>query len=413
MGQNEQIRDLTSNFTQKLLPAWSRHSRYLDDCGGARSGKTFSILQMFILDSTFRSANHLPPTITSVVSETLPHLKRGAIRDFKDIMVRWNQWEEERWSKSENIYLFPNGGMIEFFSADSPAKVHGPARDNLFLNEAQNIPFDVARQLFVRTRDRIVYDYNPTHSFWAHEKIQPREDCVTIHSTYLDNEFLSDLQVKEIESNKGDGLWWKVYGLGEVGVLDGVVYEFSVIDELPDTSSMLETCGIDFGFSNSLTGITHCFIHEGRKELYVDELLYRRGLTNSDIADFLKTVNLPRSVKIYCDSAEPKSISDLAHFGFNVEGCDKTSTTDRHNPITAQISFLKEFKLFVTKRSVNLIDELRNYVWATNRDGEKLNVPVKYKDHLCDSFRYACYTPLSRRGQGVYHISFVNPFGSR
>lgn len=405
MENFEEIKDLTSNFTQKLLPAWLKHSRYLDVCGGARSGKTFSILQMFIMEHSFRSVNDLPPTITSVVSETLPHLKRGAIRDFKDIMVKWNQWDEERWSKSENIYIFPNGGMIEFFSADSPAKVHGPARDNLFLNEAQNVPFDVARQLFVRTRDRIVYDYNPTHSFFAHEKIQPREDCVSIHSTYLDNEFLSELQVREIESNKGDSLWWKVYGLGEVGVLDGLVYEFTTIDSLPDTSSMVEVYGVDFGFSNSLTAITHCFIHQGRKEIYLDERLYRRGLNNSDIADFLKGENIPRSVKIYCDSAEPKSISDLEHFGFNVEGCDKTSTSDRHNPITSQISFLKEFKMFVTKRSVNLIDELRNYVWDTNKNGERLNVPVKVKDHLCDSFRYAVYTSMKRSNVGHYSIS--------
>lgn len=388
-----------------IYDAASKRPRYISNRGGTRSGKTYSTLQFLheLIPRTDKAGD-----ITSVVSETLPHLKRGAIRDFESNLGHPLK-NDANWNASDLVYTYPNGAKLEFFSADSPDKVLGPSRKRLFVNEANHIPYDTFRQLAVRTTGIIFIDYNPAASFWAIEQIEPRENCVLIKTTYLNNKkFLSKEQIAEIESNKGDSLWWQVYGKGEIGTLEGVVYQFTQIDELPDTSGMLETYGVDFGFTNSITAITHCFIHKGKKEIYLDERLYRRGMHNSEIAEFLKGEHIPSGVVTYADAAEPKSIDELCQYGLRVKKCDKTSQSDRHNPITAQITLLTSYKLFVTKRSLNLINELRNYVWDTSKTGERLNVPVKINDHLCDSFRYACVTPLQNRNSGNYTIGFNN-----
>ena len=385
----------------RMLDALMRTSRYVSSCGGTRSGKTVTNLQLIYA----LAAADRRPTITSVVSETFPHLKRGAIRDFQTVALG-DLWDERCWSKGESIYTLENGSIIEFFSADTPSKVHGPARDRLFLNEVQNINYETARQLFIRTRGLIILDYNPTHSFWAQEIIEPRADCVTVHSTYKDNNFLTAEQIREIEANRDDENWWRVYGLGETGRLEGVIYTFDQVDEMPPADGMLETYGLDFGFTNSFTAIVRCFIHRGRKEIWLEEVLYRRGMLNGDIAEELKARKIPAGVVIYADAAEPKSIAELQAAGLNVAKCEKTTEGDRHNPITNQVNELQGYKIHVTKFSVNLIREMRGYVWATTTTGERLNVPVKVNDHACDAFRYGCYTPIANPGYGQYNITF-------
>lgn len=387
-----------------IYDAAKKRPRYISNRGGTRSGKTYSTLQ-FLHELIPRADK--AGDVTSVVSETLPHLKRGAIRDFENNLGHPLK-DDQNWNASDLVYTYPNGARLEFFSVDSPDKVLGPGRKRLFVNECNHISYDTFRQLAVRTKGIIFLDYNPAATFWAIEKVETRENCVTIKTTYLNNKkFLSPEQIAEIEANKGDNIWWTVYGLGEVGTLEGVVYQFDQVDELPDTSGMIETYGLDFGFTNSITAVVHCFIHQGRKEIYLDERLYRRGVHNSDIAGFLKAESLRPGVVVYADAAEPKSIDELEQYGIRVEKCDKTSSSDRHNPITAQIERLQTYKLFVTKRSVDLVKELREYVWDTDRNGDKLNVPVKVNDHLCDAFRYGCYTPLARP-LGDYCFGFSN-----
>ena len=210
----------TTRVFSELLKGYGQGARYLDSCGGTRSGKTYSCLQLLIILAMFDPT----PTITSVVSETLPHLKRGAIRDFQEIMETEGLWERSRWHDGDKVYTFSSGSIIEFFSADSPAKVHGPKRDRLFLNEAQNIAYESARQMFVRTTGTVFIDYNPTCEFWVHTKIHGSGREYSIHSTYLDNPFLSNEQIKEIEGNRNDSGWWRVYGEGKVGTLDGLIY---------------------------------------------------------------------------------------------------------------------------------------------------------------------------------------------
>lgn len=378
----------TSRTFEKLVDAWWKKPRYIDSEGGTRSGKTYSALQLFVIVVRSDKA----PTINSVVSESLPHLKRGAIRDFAEIMENEGLWDESAWNRSDKIYTFPNGSILEFFGADSPGKVHGPSRDRLFLNEAQNIKWEVARQLFVRTRGVIVFDYNPTAPFWAHERIKQRDNCVSIHSTYLDNPFLTAEQVAEIEANRSDSNWWRVYGEGKVGRLEGLIYDMQMIDAMPAKSDgMVETYGLDFGFTNDPTACVHCLIDTRKRELYIEELFYQRGLLNKDIVSLLKQSQVPKnSVPIFADAAEPKSIAELAQYGFNVKPCYKATK------ITEQIAFIQQYTMYVTKRSLELIKEGRGYVWQTDKDGRSLNVPIAFNDHSMDAMRYAVFTPFSK-----------------
>ena len=399
----------TSGTFAKLVEAWAQNPRYIDDRGGTRSGKTYSALQMLALVAKTDPI----PTLTSVVSETFPHLRRGAITDFKNIMEAERWWDPKRWNASSSSYTFNSGSVMEFFSADAPSKVMGPARHRLFLNEANHIPWETARQLFVRTSGIIVYDYNPTGKFWGTDpKIwATRPGRVSINSTYLDNQFLSQFQIAEIEANKGDKNWWNVFGLGLEGRLEGLVYNnVELIDEMPAPGSMRECYGIDFGFTNSTTAVLHILIDEGRRRIYVDQIVYQKGLLNSDIAELMTAAAIPkksvRAVPIYADAAEPKSIAELCRYGWNVLGCDKTSESDRHNPITAQIGMITPYTICITKRSVDTKKEIDGYMWATDKDGERMNVPVKVNDHAMDALRYGAYSELfSNKNKGKYHVS--------
>ena len=383
----------------KTMDAICRTDRYVSSCGGTRSGKTFANLQaLFEL-----AIQDEVPTLTSVVSETFPHLKRGAIRDFP--VAVGDLWDDKAWNKSESIYTLPNGSVIEFFSADAPSKVHGPARDRLFLNECQNIPYEIARQLFVRTRGLVLLDYNPTASFWGNEQVESRPDCVTIHSTYLDNSFLTPEQVREIEANRHDANWWKVYGLGEFGTLEGVIYTFDLIDELPEPGGLREVYGLDFGFTHDPTALVRVLADTGRKIAYVDEVEYRTGMLNRDISDTLNQAGIRPGVHIWADAAEPKSIAEIGRdTGLRVQPCNKTAPTNKSR-LTFQLQWMQGWSLHVTKRSTNLIKELRNYTWAKDRDGHLLNDPIDTWNHACDAMRYALYSELAGAA-GQYSISF-------
>lgn len=387
--------DLSSTFRNKLLSAWNTGKRFLDVCGGTRSGKTYAILQLLILVV----ANDKTATINSVCAETMPQLKRGAIRDFQSIMRKAEWWSDASWNQTDSIYTFPNGAILEFFSLDSDGKVHGLARDRLFVDEAQNVKWDVVRQLLVRTRHRVIFGYNPSREFWVHTEIQHRSECASINSTYKDNEFLTPEQVAEIEANRKDARWWRVYGEGLVGAYEGVIYDFEQIEQMPDKDGMVEVYGIDFGFTHDPSVCVRCLVHTGRREIYAEQLFYRTQMLNSDIVRELKAHNVPSNATIVADSAEPKSIEEIKRSGYrNIEGAYKATR------LAEQIAHIKQYRLFVTKESVESIRELRAFVWAQDKDGRMLNEPMKGGDHFADAMRYAVFgTTTGRRGQ--YRIS--------
>ena len=372
--------------------------RYVDNAGGTRSGKTFSTLQ--VLCEIAKGSRDL---LISVVSETMPHLKRGAIRDFKAILA--DEWDDNAWNKSESIYTFPSGSIIEFFSADQPGKVHGPARDILFINEANHLDYDTARQLLVRTRLFAIFDYNPTHTFWVHENIAPRENCRSIHSTYKDNGYLTAEQVAEIESTKNDANWWRVYGEGKVGQLEGLIFpDFDLCDTMPDAAGLREVYGMDFGFTNDPSVLVRLLLDTGRREAWLDEIFYKRGMLNSDMAREMEAAGVPkRSTMIFADCAEPKTIAELAGYGWNILPCYKATRK------AEQLQMMRGYKWHITKRSIDTLKEWRGYCWMQDKDGKWLNEPQPFGDHSCDSARYGFCTYLTQYATaGQYVFGYGN-----
>lgn len=381
----------TTRVFDEIAKAYRDGLRGVDSRGGTRSTKTYSALQFLV----FLAVGLACKKLISVVSETLPHLKKGAIRDFEEILQREGLIagalrDDPRWNATDRVFTFASGTIIEFFSADSPGKVHGPSRDILFINEGQNIRWETANQLMIRTREFVIVDYNPTHEFWAHTELATDDRFRTIVSTYKDNPFLTEAQIADIEKGKKNAAWWRVYGLGLTGQLEGVIYEFEQIDRMPDASGLLRIGGLDYGFSNSKTAGVDILADVRRKELYVDEMFYGTGMHNYDIIAALNAHGFPKKgPRLYADCAEPKSNDEIKLAGFNV------FPSYKGKEIEAQISWMQGWDIKVTKRSTNVIHELRNYIWDTDADGNRLNHPIKDFDHAMDAMRYAAFGQLA------------------
>lgn len=362
---------------EKLLAAFvDPRIRGVASKGGTRSGKTWAVLQMLHL----LCVNSEKPLIVSCVAATLPMVKRGMQRDFQQMLAAEGVWDENAFNKSEGCYTYPNGCMIEFFGVDNASKVHGPARDILFVNEAQGIPREIFRQLDIRTRKKVIIDFNPVRKFWGETEFVG-DRYVTIHSTYKDNPYLTKEQVGAIEKNKHDANWWRVYGEGETGGVEGNVYpEYGVIDDMPETFTG-RCIGLDFGFVNDPTAIVD--IRFEGWDLYVDLLCYETGLLNSAIADYLTSQGLNRVVTV-CDSAEQKSIVELQQRRIKAIPCVKG-----RGSISAGIAQVSQFKLHVTKRSVKMLDELDNYKWIKDEATDTYtNEPIDAWNHSLDALRY-------------------------
>ena len=350
--------------------------------GGTSASKTISILLYLIA----RAQSDKKPTLTSVVSESFPHLKRGAIKDFLDIMQTHNYFKDELWNKTDYTYTFETGSKLEFFSADQPGKVRGPRRDRLFINECNNVPHETFDQLEVRTRQFVFLDWNPVADFWIYELIAKREDIDHIVLTYKDNEALPKEIVATIEQRRDNKNWWKVYGEGLLGEAEGRIYkDWEVIDEVPHTAR-LERYGLDFGYTNDPSAIVAIYYSNGGYVL--DECCYQKGMLNKVIADTLK--NLPQSLVI-ADSAEPKSIDEIKLHGVNIVGAEKGADSRRNG-----IQLVQSQRISVTKRSVNLLKEYRNYLWMTDRDGKIINEPTDGNDHCLDAVRYGLTSILKK-----------------
>lgn len=363
--------------TEKILKL-SKRIRAVQ--GGTAASKTISIL-LYLIN---RAQADATPTVTSVVSESFPHLKRGAMRDFLDILEKHRYYRDDLWNKTDYTYTFETGSKIEFFSADQPGKVRGPRRDRLFINEANNIPFETFEQLEVRTRDFIFLDWNPVSTFWFYDDVQRRDDVEHITLTYRDNEALDKAIVASIEQRKERKGWWKVYGEGQLGEVEGKIYtDWQILDELPH-AARLERYGLDFGYSNDPTAIVGIHRYDGGYVL--DEVLYQKGLSNKQIADTL--LNHPQAL-VVADSAEPKSIDELKSYGINAVAAEKGKDS-----VNNGIQLVQSQRISVTKRSVNVIKEYRNYLWETDKDGNILNVPEHYWSHSMDALRYGLVSIL-------------------
>ena len=363
--------------------------------GGTSAGKTFGILPILI-DKAIRSDN----LEISVVAESIPHLRRGALKDFLKIMKWTNRYIDGQFNKSLLRYEFRNGSVIEFFSADDASKLRGARRDILYINECNNVSFESYNELSIRTKKEVFLDFNPANEFWVHKELKDEADSDFIILTYKDNEALDESIVSQIEKNREKAAtssywanWWRVYGLGEIGSLEGVIFDnWKLIDRIPPEAKLIGI-GLDFGYTNDPTSAIEIYNYNGQR--IVNELVYRTGMVNSDIANLL-----PNSVTIYADSSEPKSIEEIRRFGKMIKGVTKGVDSIRFG-----IDIMQRQEYLVTSQSQNLIKELRSYCWDVAKDGTRRNVPIDHYNHAIDALRYHEMETLGlKKNYGQYNI---------
>lgn len=346
--------------------------------GGTSAGKTYGILPILIVKATTYAKTEI-----SIVAESIPHLRRGALKDFLRIMKDTNRYFDNRFNKSLLRYEFSNGSVIEFFSADDSSKLRGARRDILYINECNNVTFESFNELSIRTKKEVYLDFNPANEFWVHTELKNEPDTDFLILTYKDNEALDERIVKEIEKNRLKATtssywanWWRVYGLGEVGMLEGVIFSnYKIIDTIPPEAKLLGY-GLDFGYTNDPTSIIEIYNYNGQRIL--NEVCYQTGLLNNDIA-----TKLQKHVIAYADSSEPKSIEEIRRTGQQIKG-----VTKGQDSINFGIQIMQTQSYLVTEQSTNLIKELRSYCWDADKTGKQLNKPQGKNDHAIDAVRY-------------------------
>jgi phage terminase large subunit len=346
--------------------------------GGTSASKTYSILAVLI-----NKALSIHGIEISVVAETIPHLRRGALKDFLKIMKWTGRFFEDRFNKSLLRYEFANGSVIEFFSADDSSKLRGARRDILYINECNNVTFDAYNELAIRTRKEVYLDFNPANEFWVHTELKDEPDSDFLILTYKDNEALDQSIVEQIEKNRDKAKtssywanWWKVYGEGQLGMLEGVVFSnWKGIDTIPKEARLLGI-GLDFGYTNDPTAVIEVYAYNNQR--IVNQIVYQNGLVNSEIAK-----RLPKNVIVYADSSEPKSIEEIRRLGITIKGVTKGKDS-----INYGIDVMQRQDYLVTNQSVDLIKELRSYIWDTDKTGRRLNKPIDFNNHAIDALRY-------------------------
>ena len=365
--------------------------------GGTSAGKTICIL-LILIDYAIKNEGKE----ISVVSESIPHLRRGAFKDFCQLLKGLGRYNDNQLNKSVLKYTFTNGSYIEFFSTDQSDKLRGARRTDLYINECNNVPFDAYNQLAVRTSGTVWLDYNPSSLFWVDKEIIGQEDADYITLTYKDNEVLDQTIVKEIEKAKDKGKtstywanWWRVYGLGETGSLEGVcIPDWKEIDNIPQEARLL-AYGMDFGYSVDPT--TLIALYKWNNAYIYDEVLYKKGMLNRDISRFLSQADIKEN--IVADSAEPKSIAELQGYGHNIHG-----VTKGRDSVVYGLNLMNQNEIYVTARSKNLKRELGGYVWAKDKEGNQLQKPTGLHPDCIDAARYVLTDQLENPNKGEYYI---------
>jgi phage terminase large subunit len=367
--------------------------------GGTSSGKTFTIIQWLI-----QQAISIPNVIITVAGQDIPNLKVGAYRDAQNIIYDKELYIQKLTfhNRSNRQFIFNNGSLIEFNSYSDFQDAKSGKRDFLFVNEANGVSYEIFEELQVRTTQKTIIDFNPTARFWAHEKFYARDDVDWFNSTFRDNNFITDsIQNKilsyeptpeNIARGTANEYRWQVYGLGEVGRLEGLVFpDFKVTQSFPNDYKW-RAWGMDFGYTNDPTTLIEIRLHGG--DLYVKEHIYETGLTNPDISLKLTDIGFPKDEKIIADSAEPKSIEELKRKGWRIEGAEKGKDS-----INQGIDAIKRYNVYIEASSKNLIEEFSSYTWDKDRNGNPTNKPIDTHNHLIDAFRYALTNKILKRAK--------------
>ena len=364
--------------------------------GGTRSSKSYSALQWLLVRALSE-----PNIVVSIVRKSFPSMRVSIMRDWQTILKELSIWDEESWSATEHIYTFDNGSMVEFMSIDSSEKRKGSSRDYLFIDECNELSREDYFQLFIRTRIKTIIAYNPSFgtNHYIFNEIQTHPESDLFVSTFKDNPFLEQSIIEEIERLKLiNPEYYKIYGLGLPGNNVGTIFSISIIDETPEDAEFV-AFGMDFGFS--IDPSTLVCISKKDKDLYIDELLYKKGMVTADIIKHLTDLDIGRN-EIWADSAEGRLIEEIYRSGFNIKPVKKGKDSIRMG-----IDLMQQYRLNVTKRSTNTIQEFSEYVWMVDKNGNFENVPVDYSNHSIDAIRYVCMERLNAKkiSAGKYSIS--------
>ena len=387
--------ELKVNTTITFQNAWDCESRIQHHCGATRSGKSFALIQYLIVTALNGKWD------ISIVRKTLPSLKKSAMKDFVDIMNDMGIWEDLRWNATDRIYRFESGSVIEFFSVDISDKVRGSRRQILWVDEAQELSEDDAFQLSIRTVNKIIYSYNPSFGpqHWLF-KNRTEEGVKVFHTTYKNNPFLSKDQVLAIEAlqNRSDK-YYRIYALGEFAGNDKQIFQFKQVPSMMKDNAEFVCYAIDYGFINDETAMIA--LYKRGDAIIIDELVYEKGLTTNDIADRLRWANVGKE-EIWADSAEPRLNAELRAMGFNVKDVKKGPDS-----IIFGIKTMMNWDIQITHNSTNLANELYSYEWMSDREGNTLDKPLDFKNHLIDAARYAVMSRLVQKkiNAGKYAIS--------
>lgn len=367
--------------------------------GGSSAGKTIAIL-ILLIDRCIKT----PMLEVSVVSESVPHLRRGAVKDFLKIMKETGRYIDTHYNKTLLRYEFSNGSYIEFFSGNEPDKLRGGRRTILYVNECNGIDYESYLQLAIRTSGDIYLDYNPSQKFWVNNEVIDKSDTDFIVLTYKDNEGLPNDIISMLEGNRERAEtstywenWCRVYLDGLTGQIEGTIYsDYLVIDQIPLDARIL-CYGLDFGFSQDPSALIAIYKYDN--SLIIDEVIYQKGLLNSELSSLMKQNKVLG--EIYCDSAEPKSIAELKRYGHQVKPVEKGKDS-----IKFGIQLVQEYKLLITKRSINVLEEMSKYMWKKNRDGGYETTPIDIYNHAMDAMRYGIIMKLGKRKEGMGQIPF-------
>ena len=347
--------------------------------GGTSAGKTYDILLDELNEAIIQNG-----ILTTIMSDTMPNLRHGAMRDFLKICHETNVWDVAEWNSTYSTLTLPNRSIIEFYSADSEDAL-GARRDRLFINEANRITKEAFDQLEVRTEQKITLDFNPVNQFWAHDLLT-RPDVDFVKLNYLDNEALSQNIVNALELRKGDGTsnWWRVYGLGEIGSLEGNVYEGWIpVDDIPQTA-VLKRYGVDFGFSNDPTAVVAVYEDED-ESLYLKTELCDIKILTPVLIDKLR--KLPDALFV-CDNARPEIIAEMQANGLRAIGSNKTAG-EKMNGKRYNIELVMRRKIHYLRTDTELEREYLTYAWRKKSTGEIIDEPQDGNDHIMDALAYA------------------------
>jgi phage terminase large subunit len=375
---------LTSVFHRNRDAYKSGKYRYIINQGGSSASKTFSILQLLV------GIARLNKKQIDIVGLTVPHLKAGVINDMPKVMDGFGLNFHDMYNSTDKTLVFPSGGVINFISIDKLGKAHGGRRDILFLNEANHQHYNIAEQLMIRTREVVFIDYNPTNEFWVHSQIMEKEadKALLIKSNYKDNEHLEQAIIDSIEAKRGDGTnnFWRVYGLGELGIAEGLVFDNFEVQDFDIHRFGKYINGLDWGFSNDPFAFVRSAIQNDT--LYICEEIYQKGLMNKDSADMVKRI--VRNEVVWCDGAEPKSIQEYNTYGVKAVAAKKGAGS-----IEEGIKKIQSFRnVIIHPTCVNALAEFKNYQWKKDKNGSQLPDPVSGYDHLIDGLRYSLVTEM-------------------